>query len=408
MHVLYYHQHFSTPEGAAGIRSYELSRMLIERGHRVTLVCGSNERGATTLNGHAQNGYRRGMVDGIDLIELPIPYSNNQNYFKRSYTFLKYAMKSTKLAFDESYDLLFATSTPLTAGIPGIIMKRFKDLPFVFEVRDLWPELPREMGVITNPFILKAMGGLEWVSYHSADRCIGLSPGMVQGIARRGIPEDRIATIPNGCDVDLFKPQDVPRTKIPGIKEDDRVAVFTGAHGIANGLDAVLDGAHELLKMGRPDIKLVFVGTGSEKERLIARKEREGLDNCLFMDLIPKKELPDLLNAADVGMMILKNIPAFYYGTSPNKFFDYIASGLPVFNNYPGWLADLIQEHDCGEVVAPEDPEAFAHGLIYMMDDPEKLKRQGENARKLAEERFNRKILGEKFVNFLEEAAANA
>lgn len=405
MHVLYFHQHFSTPKGATGTRSYELSQMLIDCGHEVTMVCGANKRGATNLSGVTENGYRRGKVDNIDLIELDIPYSNDQGYLKRTYTFMEFALKSTKVAFDESYDLLFASSTPLTAGIPGIVMKRFKDIPFVFEVRDLWPELPREMGVITNPFVLKAMGGLEWASYHSADRCIGLSPGMVQGIARRGIPKEHIATIPNGCDVDLFKPRSKPKTTIPGVEKGDKVAVFTGAHGIANGLDAVLDAAGELLRMGRSDIKLVFIGEGGEKQRLLDRKEKERLDNCLFLDPIPKVDLASMLSACDVGMMILDNVPAFYYGTSPNKFFDYIASGLPVFNNYPGWLADLIQEHDCGEVVPPEDPEAFAQGLADMMDDPERLERQGKNARKLAEERFNRKLLGEKFVNFLEEAA---
>lgn len=404
MRVLYFHQHFSTPEGATGTRSYELARMLIENGHEVTMVCGANKRGATNLNGQAKNGYRRGTVDGIDLIELDIPYSNEQGLVKRTMTFMQYALKSTQLAFSESYDLMFASSTPLTAGIPGIVMKRFKNKPFVFEVRDLWPELPREMGVITNPLILKAMSGLEWASYHSADRCIGLSPGMVQGIARRGIEEGRITTIPNGCDIDLFKPRDIPRTEIPGIDENDRVAVFTGAHGIANGLDAVLDAAAVLLEKGRPDIKLVFIGEGGKKQDLIARKEREGLDNCLFLDPIPKVELPNLLNAADVGLMILDNVPAFYYGTSPNKFFDYIATGLPVFNNYPGWLADLIQEHNCGEVVPPEDPDAFVRGLIKMVDDPEMMEQQGENARKLAEEHFDRKLLGQQFIEFLEEA----
>lgn len=405
MHILYIHQHFSTPNGATGTRSYELSQVLLERGHQVTLICGANSRSGVNLNGSALNGrgYKRGTVDGIDLIELEIPYSNKQSFFDRTVTFMRFAMKSTKLSFAESYDLLFATTTPLTVGIPGIVSKPFKRKPFVFEVRDLWPELPREMGVITNPAVLKMMDALEWASYRSADRLIGLAPGMVEGIARRGIKEEKIAMIPNGCDTDLFKPRDVPRTLIPGIQEDDRVAVFTGAHGIANGLDAVLDAAVVLKKMGKNNIKLVFIGGGNRKQHLIERKEKEGLDNCLFLDPIVKKKLVCLLNAADVGMMILDNVPAFYYGTSPNKFFDYIASGLPVLNNYPGWLADLIEEYDCGEVVPPEDPEAFARTLIKMTEDPQHLQKQGKNARKLAEDQFDRQKLGTKFAEFLEE-----
>ncbi len=407
MHVLYFHQHFSIPNGAPGTRPYELSQMLIKRGHEVTLVCEAvfNKRGSIKLNGASGNGYRRGEVDGIDLIELDYPYSDNQNIIKRTYSFMKFALKSTELVLKEPYDLLFASSTPISMGIPGIIMKRFKEKPFVLEVRDLWPELPRELGIVTNPLVLKAMNGLEWVSYHSADRCIGLSPGMVQGISRRGINEKRIATVPNGCDIDFFKPGEESRTRIPGVKEDDRVAVYIGNHGKVNGLDAVLDAAVDLLERERSDIKLVFIGDGDKKQDLVARKKREGLDNCLFLEPVPLAELASLLNAADVGLMVLDNISAFYYGTSPNKFFDYIASGLPVLNNYPGWLADLIEENDCGKEVPPEDPEAFARGLIEMFDDPEGLKRRGKCARKLAEERFNRRLLGEKFVNFLEEAA---
>ncbi len=406
MRILYIHQHFSTPSGATGTRSYELSQMLISRGHQVTLICGANSRSGVKLNQNhtTNNGYKRGTVDGIDLIELNYPYSNTQSFIERTITFMQFALKSTRFVFTETYDLLFATSTPLTVGIPGIVMKRIKNKPFVFEVRDLWPELPREMGVITNPAILKMIGALEWASYRSADRCIGLAPGMVKGITRRGVSEKNIAMIPNGCDIDLFKPRDVCRTAIPGIKEDDRVAIFTGAHGIANGLDAVLDAASVLIKLERPDIKLVFIGEGNQKKRLLERAKKEGLTNCLFLDPIPKIELASILNAADVGLMILDNVPAFYYGTSPNKFFDYIASGLPVLNNYPGWLADLITKYDCGEAVPPEDPEAFARTLIKMTDDPAHLRQQGINARNLAETHFSRKLLGQQFVSFLEEA----
>ena len=406
MRILYIHQHFSTPNGATGTRSYELSQMLINNGHEVTLICGANSRSGVKLDQSysTNNGYKRGVVDGIDLIELNYPYSNKQSFVERSITFMRFALKSTRFVFTEPYDLVFTTYTPLTVGIPGIVMKRLKNKPFVFEVRDLWPELPREMGVISNPAILKMIGALEWASYRSADQCIGLAPGMVKGIARRGVDEKNIAMIPNGCDVDLFKPRDVCRSAIPGIEEHDRVAIFTGAHGIANGLDAVLDAASVLKDMDRTDIKLVFVGDGNQKQRLRTRAEKENLSNCLFLDPIPKIELASMLNAAAVGYMILDNVPAFYYGTSPNKFFDYIASGLPVLNNYPGWLADLITKHDCGEAVPPEDPEAFARALIKMVDDPEHLKEQGANARDLAETHFNRKLLGQQFVSFLEKA----
>jgi len=184
------------------------------------------------------------------------------------------------------------------------------------------------------------------------------------------------------------------------------VAVFTGAHGRANGLDAVLDAAAELRARHREDIRLLFIGDGALKPALVARAREEHLSNCLFLDPLPKVELSRLMSRADVGLMILANVPAFYYGTSPNKFFDYIASGLPVLNNYPGWLADLIAVHRCGLAVAPENPAAFADALMNLADNPHPRPVMGANPRPLARQEFDRPLLADRFVDWL--AAARA
>jgi len=403
MHVLYFHQHFSTPAGSTGTRSYEMARRLIQRGHAVTMVCGLYQVAKTGLKGLPANGLRKGIVDGIEVIEINLPYSNYDSFIRRSITFIKFALRSITIALGTDYDLLFATSTPLTAGIPGIVMKFFKPRkPFVFEVRDLWPALPREMRVITNPLILKMMSLLEWLSYHAANRCIGLAPGIVRGIERRGIPSRCMVMIPNGCDLDLFQPVAEKKSRLPGVNQGDFTAVFTGAHGIANGLDAVLNAAGVLLARERKKIKLVFIGDGKLKPHLKERARRERLTNCLFFDPVPKIELAGIIANMDAGLMILANCPAFYEGTSPNKFFDYIAAGLPVLNNYPGWLAGLIRENNCGLAVEPESPEAFADALSHLADHPEACREMGENARRLAESRFDRRELSDQFVDFLE------
>ena len=405
MRVLYFHQYFSTPSGSTGTRSYEMAQSLITRGHEVTVVCGSGRMSSTGLAGKPVKGTRRGKVDGIDIIELDLPYSNYDSFLKRSWIFLLFAWQSIGLALSLKYDLLFATSTPLTAGIPGIFATLLRRKPFVFEVRDLWPELPREMGVITNPVILWAMGVLEWMSYHSARGCIGLSPGIVQGINRRGISPDRVAMVPNGCDLEMFNPLFGDVLRPDGVGEGDFVAVFTGAHGIANGLDAVLDVAKVLTERRRNDIRLVFIGDGKLKPALVARAEREGLVNCLFIDSVSKLKLTAYLRGADAGLMLLANVPAFYYGTSPNKFFDYIAIGLPVLNNYPGWLAGMIKDNNCGLAIEPDNPIAFANALEKMADNPLLRKEMSSNARNFAVKEFDRAKLGNNFVNFLERMA---
>jgi len=404
MRVLYFHQHFTTPDGSGGIRSYEMARQLIRRGHQVTIVCGSNSAGKTGLVHPFINGKRCGFVDNIFIVEFDLAYSNSDKYIKRTFTFLKFALRSIGLVFSEKYDLVFATTTPLTAAIPGIFARWLRRKPFVFEVRDLWPELPKAMGVITNPVVLGAMSLLEWASYRSAHRCIGLSPGIVKGIAARGVAKESIKLVPNGCDLTIFTAEQTP-WRPEGVKPDDLMAVFTGTHGIANGLDAVLDAAAVLKKRKRIDVKLVLVGDGKLKTQLVKRAKKEGLDNVIFHDPVNKKRLAGLMATADIGLQILANVPAFYYGTSPNKFFDYIAAGLPVLNNYPGWLADMIKENECGYVIEPENSQAFADALEQAANNREQLIGMGIKGYQLAKQEFDRSMLSNRFVDWLEDAA---
>lgn len=399
MKILYFHQHFTIPTQAGGTRSYELAKRLIERGHSVCMVCGETAK-FNLFETKTKNVYR-GMIDGIDVIQIALPYSNKDSIAKRAFTFIKFGWKGIQIALREEYDLLFATSTPLTAGIPGIVMKLFRKKKFIFEVRDLWPELPKALGM-KNPFLLWGMSILEWLSYHFADACIGLSPGICEGIKKRSQKNKRIAMIPNGCDLDIFKPTSEKNISLEGILPTNKVAIFTGAHGIANGLDSILNAAKVLKQMKREDIILAFIGDGKMKTHLMERVENENIDNCRFYAPIPKKELNKIIASADVGLMVLANIPAFYYGTSPNKFFDYISSGLPVLNNYPGWLADMIQKNDLGIVVPPDDAQAFANGLIKLIDNDNYRIKAGINARKFAENNFSRTDLANEFVAFLE------
>ena len=407
MKVLYFHQHFSTPRGSAGIRSYEMAKRLVARGHRVTMVCGSYGGGNTDLDQPFENGRRRGMVDGIDVIEFDLTYSNATGFIGRGIIFLKYALRSIGLVFSEPADLVFTTTTPLTAGIPGIVARWFTRKPFVFEVRDLWPELPKAMRVIRNPLVLSAMGALEWASYRSAHRLIGLAPGIVDGIARRGVARERIAMIPNGCDLHIFG-STVEPWQPEGVAPGDLLAVFAGTHGIANGLDAVLDAAAELKARGRNDIKLLLIGQGRLKPALRDRADRERLDNVIFHAPVDKARLSALMAATNVGLQVLADVPAFYYGTSPNKFFDYIAAGRPVLNNYRGWVAGLIEEHACGFAVPPRDPKAFADALEKAADDRDALKIMGTRSRQLAQTTFARDRLADQFVDWLAGAAVHA
>ncbi len=376
------------------------------------MVCLRDARTKTGLDGPFRHGNRRGLVDGIEVIEFDLHYSNYAGLLERAMVFFRYSWQSLLLVLRSDADLVFATTTPLTAGIPGIVARWLRGTPFVFEVRDLWPELPRAMGVLRNPFVLSALSALEWLSYHSADACIGLAPGICEGIAERGVLPSRITNIPNACDLDLFHPLPSGEIKQPekiaGLSLDpgSLVVAFTGAHGICNGLDAVLDTASVLKYWGRLDIHFLFIGDGRCKPSLVQRVDDEVLTSCHFMPPIPKSELAGILaKSVHAGLMVLEDVPAFYRGTSPNKFFDYLSCGLPVINNYPGWLSEIIREEKVGLTVPPRSPEDFARALISIADDPPLRASLGSNARALAESSFSRELLSQRWCKVLEDTA---
>ena len=401
MKILYVHQHFSTPSGGVGTRSYEMAKAMTAAGHKVTIVCGSYANATTGLS---QNFYwftRRGNVDGIDVIEIDISCSNNQGLLIRAKAFLLFAFVSCFLALSLQYDLILATSTPLTTAFPGILAKWFRRKRFIFEVRDLWPELPKQMGVIKNPILLFLMRKLEKLAYQSADHCVGLAPGIVESIAQDVTPA-KVSLIPNGCDLDLFKQKQTGGDNgiLPKLATKF-TAVFTGTHGRANGVRAILDTAS--LLQDRTDISFLLIGDGALKPLLVEEARKMGLNNIYFETPLPKRSLAELLPTCSVGLQVLTNIPAFYYGTSPNKFFDYIASGLPVVTNYPGWIADLVRQHSCGLSVTPDNPQAFADAITRLADDSETVKKMGVHSRKLAEANFDRSLQAQEMVRLIQQ-----
>lgn len=400
MHILYIHQYFSTPNGASGLRSYMFSQKLIKEGHDVTIVCGSYNLADTGLNTEFVKGKREGLVDGIHVIELQLESKNSDSLFKRSLQFLRYSFAAVKIALTMKYDLLFSTSTPLTVAIPGIIMKLLRKKPFIFEVRDLWPELPIAMGALKNKKVQNMLLFLEYHAYNRADALIGLSPGIVKGIEDRLKRPKPVKLIPNGCDSDIFKPRTKGIRAKYGFADSDFLAIFSGAHGLANGLDAVLDAASVLMKEKNNYIKFIFIGDGKLKPSLIDRKMSEGLDNCFFFDPVTKTEISELVASCDCGLMILANVKAFYFGTSPNKFFDYISSGIPVLNNYPGWVSEMITENECGVSVPPEDPDRFAEGLKILAGDVDLSKKMGANSLKLSK-KFSRDLLADQYYQLV-------
>ncbi len=404
MHILYLHQFFATRDSSHPTRSYEFARRMVARGHRVTMVTGSSRLGAL----HERGLVRHVDVDGIDVRSVRNDYSNRMGYARRIASFVSFALLGTIEAVrTPGPDIVFATSTPLTIGVPGWIAAKVHRVPFVFEVRDPWPEAAFQMGALSRTSLLGRMASwLERFLYRHADAVIGLSPGMVDWILKAGADPAKVHMIPNCSDLDLFH----PGPKDPGLVAllglDGRfVAGYTGAIGPANAVHVIVAAAELLAERGRDDIEVLVAGDGKCRPQLEADAERCGLHNIRFLGSIPKNEMPAFLRTCDVLLAHLAKVPILYTG-SPNKLFDGLATGRPIIVNSPGWTKPLVENAGAGVFVEPEDAAALADAIERLADDPETVALMGAAARELAEREFSRDEQADRLITLLEQVAA--
>jgi len=396
MHIIYIHQHFCTKEGSSGTRSLDVSRHLAAMGHRVTVVCGVADISGLKM-APWYRPFRRTRIENFDVIICNVLYSNHQGKLARMFSFLWFAVLATiAVCALPKADVVFATSLPLTVGIPGYIGARWHRAAFLFEVRDICPESDVIAGYIRQGSLIeRALALLEWFMYIKSDRILLVSPGFQKRLIERGYPASKMKTVLLGADGDIFrdlKPDEEFRRR-NGL-EGKTVAVYTGAHGIANGLDYVLDAAG-LLK-DRDDIRIVLIGDGNKKPDLLRRAREKQLSNVLFLDFVPKTELPGILAACDIGLMILR-----YVGerpVTPNKVFDYMFSGLPTIVNFPGPTIEMVRSHGVGEYADPENPRELADLIRKWADDPDLRREMGRKARETAFRKYDRKRIAEELL----------
>jgi glycosyltransferase involved in cell wall biosynthesis len=402
--VTYLHQYFATPSGSTGTRSYELARRLVARGHDVTVVTSNAQLPAL----HGARHVVRTSVDGIRLVVVPVAYANEMGHRARIGAFVRFALRASFEAARVPADVVLASSTPLTIALPGIVARVIRRAPMVFEVRDLWPEMPIAVGALRNPVAIAVARAVEWVAYHCSAHVIALSPGMADGVAARGIARSRISMIPNGCDRAAF---DVPATAGAAIRDELGLApgapliVYAGALGAMNGVEWLADVAAALRPL-RPDARFLVVGRGAGRDALLARgRERGVLDETLLVrPPMPKREIPALLAAATVATSVFRPVPEME-SNSANKFFDALAAGRPVAINYGGWHRTLLAEHGAGIALPESDPAAAAACLAELLGDEAALARCRQGAAALARDSFDRELLAEQFAGVLERVA---
>lgn len=406
MKVVYIHQHFVTNEGTAGTRSYDMSRFLVQMGWQVTMVTGTHDQG-TKGRLPFYKPWVVEWIDGIKVVHCNAFYSNSLGVPARLMSFVRFAILGLFAVLRErGVDLVFATSTPLTVGIPGRIGAALKRVPYIFEVRDLWPEDLVDAGRIKPGFQLKFWEWLERFSYAKARKILLVSKGFHDRLLERGFAPERLETLVLGADSSLYQnlQPDLAYMQEQGLT-GRTVAIYAGAHGDANGLDQVLDAA-ALLKH-RPDIAIAFIGQGKMRERLKARAAAEGLTNAYFLEPVPKHKLPGVLAACHIGLMILKQITRPRWVT-PNKIFDYMFTGLPSIVNFAGTTAELVVADGAGVASKPGDAADLAQCIEHWADHPDERAAIGRHARELSMAKYDRKAIATRMSEIFGEVVRGA
>lgn len=412
MHILYLHQYFATRKGMTGTRSYEFARHLVGKGHQVTMMTS----GLANRQFPVPEGKQYGQfeTEGIYVVAIAAAYNDPQvgtgmNGLKRMLKFYQFAWSARRIGKSlPAPDVVFATHTPLTIGLAGLDLGRYFRVPFVFEVRDLWPEALVNVGALKNPLAIWWLRRMAKKIYDGAEHIVALSPGMKEGIVRTGVPADKVTVIPNASDLDLFSPDidgSAQRERL-GLK-DRFAAIYFGAMGLANGLEYVIEAARILAERGNNNIAFVLHGSGGKRAELEKMAREYELKNVIFSNLVPDKEqVAQIVAGCDVCLTIYR--AAKEQTWSPNKMFDALAAGKPVLINVPGWLGETIENSNCGRRLDANHPQMLADTLQELAAEPELCRKMGKNARELARRQFDRVKLAGRIENVLTEVVSGS
>jgi glycosyltransferase involved in cell wall biosynthesis len=382
-----------------------MAKRLVKNGNEVTFVTTS-----AYLSGsyEFQKGWNVIEIEGFKLHVLRLNYSNKDGFFQRIVKFILFSLRSTFKTLSIKSDVIFATSTPLTIAIPALIYSKLKKVPLVFEVRDLWPELPIAAGVIQNPLVIKFAQWLERYTYLNSKRLIGLSPGMCKGITKHGVPEKHVTLATNSCDTELFDiDREVGRQYLNAKLSfvDGRILiVYTGTFGLINDVSYLVKLAASASSLNK-NLCFLAVGDGMEKKTIIEEAERAGVlnKNLYILDPLPKTEIVYLLSASDLALSLFGSVQEMW-NNSANKLFDALASSTPIAINYGGWQKDFIEKHGCGIVISTTDYDEAVNDISKFFDDNSNVNKAIDNCKVLAYEHFSRDIMANRIEVTLKEA----
>lgn len=403
MRILYIHQYFAMPASSGGTRSYDLATRFAKAGHKVQVITTSSFLKQYTFT----DTWTVMEVDGIELHVLNLEYSNKMSFATRALTFVKFVAKSTMRVLKLKGDVVLATSTPITIAVPAMIKRSLHQVPFIFEVRDVWPEVPVAMGIINNKLLVGLLNRFEKRIYKKAAHIVPLSDDMKRSIEERtAVPVKKMSVIPNISEVVRFGKYDSGKSILSGLLgfTPEKSVLYAGTLGMVNGLRYLVDLSLYMLHLD-DSVKFIVFGDGMEKAELMQYAEEKGVlgINLFFFDPVPKSQLSQLYYECTIASSFVIPVPELW-ANSANKFFDCLAAGRPILINHRGWQANVIEQENVGFVMhydkadMPVEARRFAE---YINDKP-LLQQQQAKARLLAQQRYSLDIAAGAYLKILD------
>jgi hypothetical protein len=408
MRILFLTDNFPPETNAPATRTFEHTRAWVAAGHEVTVLGNvPNFPAGKVFPGYTNKLCQRETMDGVHVVRVWTYVTANEGFLRRSLDYFSFAVSGVIGGlFLPRPDVIVATSPQIFTALAGCILAWVKRRPFVFELRDLWPDSIVAVGAMREGPLLRVLRRLEYWLYRRAAKIVSVTNAFKRVLVENGVPQERVAVIRNGVDLKAFVPgpKPVELARRLGL-EGKYVAAYVGTIGMAHGLDTLLSAAERL--RDRRDLAFVLVGAGAERARLEEDARRRGLDNVTFVGPVDKEEVKEYWRLCDVALVLLKGVSLFHH-VIPSKMFEAMGTGRPIILGVRGESAELLQEAGAGIAVAPENAQALAEAITKLMDNPALCRALGDAGREFVERKFDRQRLALEMLKEVEEAAGQA
>ena len=405
MHILFLSHYFPPEVNAPATRTYEHCREWVKAGHEVTVIsCVPHHPMGKAYPGYRNRLFQSERKDGIRAIKVLTYITANEGFLKRTFNYVFYMVMAIVVApFLARADVVISTSPQFFNGLAGYFVSRLKRCPWVLEIRDLWPESILAVGAIQNRRVIAALEWVERFVYRKADHIVPVTNAFRQHIIARGGASERITVIRNGVDLALFKPAECDEAFARKIGVAGKfVASYVGTHGMAHGLDTILEAADRL--RDNPRIVFLLVGDGAERARIEAKARTMNLPNVVMLGQQPKAMMPAIWSVSDVSLVLLRKLDLFKT-VIPSKIFESMAMKRPIILGVEGESREIIEEGSAGLCIEPENAGELAAALLRLAGDPQEYARMQESGYRFVCEQFDRTVSARRYLGVLEGVA---